>query len=111
MDTSSSNILLDGNLTARVADFGFSMRPDEAVMTQQKTLYTAVIGQGLPGTRGYLCPEFKQEKYSKKSDVYSFGVVSSAHNNNSNSNNNDVYHDYTCVTHANRLFLRHLQVC
>ncbi len=48
-------------MTAHVADFGFSMRPAAQLMDSKKTLYTAVAGQGLPGTRGYLCPEFKQE--------------------------------------------------
>ena len=66
-----SNILLDENLKAKLADFGFSIQLPER--KANKTLVTAT--QGLPGTDGYRPPEYSDGKYSVLSDVYSYGVV------------------------------------
>ncbi|KAA0031831.1 putative serine/threonine-protein kinase-like protein CCR3 [Cucumis melo var. makuwa] len=65
-DIKSSNILLDGNFTARVSDFGLSL------MRQPETSMESAVG----GTIGYIDPEYYVSKISTaKSDVYGLGVV------------------------------------
>ncbi|KAL5226659.1 hypothetical protein ABZP36_014924 [Zizania latifolia] len=67
-DVKSSNILLDQNLNAKVADFGLAkIFGDDAQMSLMSTI---------SGTPGYIDPEYQiTSKLSDRSDVYSFGVV------------------------------------
>ncbi|XP_040385325.1 wall-associated receptor kinase-like 14 isoform X1 [Oryza brachyantha] len=68
-DVKSSNILLDGDLRPKLADFGLS----RAVRLEASLSHVSTAPQGTPG---YLDPEYHQNFHlSDKSDVYSFGVV------------------------------------
>lgn len=66
-DIKASNILLDENLEAKVADFGLAKFTPEG-MTHLSTR--------VAGTMGYVAPEYAlYGQLTERSDVYSYGVV------------------------------------
>eukprot|EP01018_Ginkgo_biloba_P031295 Gb_21276 [translate_table: standard] len=65
-DVKPSNILLDANMDARVADFGVA----KLIQTDEESM--SVIA----GSYGYIAPEYAYTlQVHEKSDIYSFGVV------------------------------------
>uniref|UniRef100_A0A2P2M578 non-specific serine/threonine protein kinase n=1 Tax=Rhizophora mucronata TaxID=61149 RepID=A0A2P2M578_RHIMU len=72
-DIKASNILLDSNFNAKVADFGLSRL---APVPSIEGTVPAHVSTVVKGTPGYLDPEyFLTHKLTDKSDVYSLGVV------------------------------------
>ncbi|KAL8141442.1 hypothetical protein V2J09_007463 [Rumex salicifolius] len=72
-DIKATNILLDSNFTAKVADFGLSRL---APLPDTDGVVPNHVSTVVRGTPGYLDPEYcLTHKLSDKSDVYSLGVV------------------------------------
>ena len=70
-DLSSNNVLLIGNIRAKVTDFGMAKLGD---LNPQATRYTFTM---CPGTDVYMPPEAVQDEpvYTEKIDCFSFGVI------------------------------------
>ncbi|KAL7616674.1 hypothetical protein Lser_V15G03314 [Lactuca serriola] len=68
-DIKSSNILLDKNWNAKLADFGLSR-------IGLANLQNTFVITNIAGTHGYCDPQYEKTDFlTKESDVYSFGVV------------------------------------
>ena len=70
-DLSSNNVLLRGNVLAKVTDFGMARLGD---INPHATRFTSTM---CPGTDVYMPPEAVQDKpvYTEKIDCFSFGVI------------------------------------
>ncbi|KAK1269114.1 Cysteine-rich receptor-like protein kinase 3 [Acorus gramineus] len=66
-DIKLSNVLLDENFTAKIADFGLAR-----LFPEDRTH----LSTGIAGTLGYMAPEYLvRGQLTEKVDVYSFGVL------------------------------------
>ncbi|XVE66819.1 hypothetical protein DITRI_Ditri08aG0110200 [Diplodiscus trichospermus] len=69
-DIKSSNILLDENFVAKVADFGLAHASKDSSICFQP------VNIDIRGTPGYMDPEYVvTQELTDKSDVYSYGVL------------------------------------
>ena len=70
LHTHSSNILLDGEMHAKISDFGMAKKMP--LLSKGKSF---VKVNEACGTAGYQAPEYLRGEMGPKLDVYSFGVV------------------------------------
>ncbi|PWA50655.1 leucine-rich repeat protein kinase family protein [Artemisia annua] len=63
-----ANVLVDDDMEARIADFGHAKSISDAD--------THTTSSNIPGTMGYIAPEYHQTlKFTEKCDIYNFGVL------------------------------------
>ncbi|KAI9123942.1 hypothetical protein K1719_005242 [Acacia pycnantha] len=69
-DIKSSNILLDENFVAKLADFGL------AHASKDGSICLEAVNTNITGTPGYMDPEYVvTHELTEKSDIYSYGVL------------------------------------
>ncbi|XP_039138947.1 probable receptor-like protein kinase At1g49730 [Dioscorea cayenensis subsp. rotundata] len=69
-DIKSSNILLDENFVAKVADFGLAHASRSGAISFEP------VNTDIRGTPGYMDPEYVvTQELTEKSDIYSYGVL------------------------------------
>ncbi|PUZ67948.1 hypothetical protein GQ55_3G475200 [Panicum hallii var. hallii] len=72
-DLKPSNVLLDNDMVAHVADFGLARFIRKAVRNSTEESSTSI---GIKGTIGYIPPEYGMDgNVSSQGDVYSYGVL------------------------------------
>lgn len=66
-DLKPENVLLDKNLTIKIADFGLAISKSDVQVTQIDSIV---------GTPGYMSPDqIRGEKLDNRTDIFSFGII------------------------------------
>ncbi|XP_037451528.1 probable LRR receptor-like serine/threonine-protein kinase At3g47570 [Triticum dicoccoides] len=74
-DLKPSNILLDGDMTALLGDFGIASFYQDSWSTSTSSMSSSSVG--VKGTIGYIAPEYAGggRRASTTGDVYGFGII------------------------------------
>ncbi|XP_052151763.1 putative receptor-like protein kinase At3g47110 [Oryza glaberrima] len=72
-DIKPSNVLLDGDMTAKIGDFGLARLHTQTCVRDEESVSTT---HNMKGTIGYIPPEYGYgAKTSTSGDVYSYGIM------------------------------------